>query len=559
MQLTVGVALSVASAVVSFAVAALAWRRKAPGTVGLVAFTAAAGVWAGGNAMQVAATTLDAKLLAVDVQWVGILVVPVAWFVFAAEYTGREEWVNRRTLGVLSVFPVVMFAFVLTNDYHHLVQVSATLEESGGVVRLSREFGWLFWVASAYSNLVNAVGTVMLLTAAVKVGGQYRRQTAAVLVGASVPWLAHVAYLSGSTTIEPEAFFGVTAVAFAYAMLEYDLFELLPVARDRVFAELDDGVVVVDGRGRVADYNAAARRLLGVDFSAGDTFHAVVPGAIARALEAEGCDPVRVVAGGETRWLTVQSSLVGEDPSGRLVVLRDVTELERKRTELDRENERLERVADTISHDLRNPLSVAEGYLDLAVAEGDPADFERVRSALDRMDDIIDGTLRLARTGLEDPEMSDVPLTTVVERAWENVPTETAALRVDVGDRVVRADPDQLESLLENVFHNSVEHGSAVATAADDDPAVTVTVGATDDGFFVADDGPGVPERQRGDVFERGYTTSDTGTGLGLAIVLDIAEAHGWRARLGESDAGGARLDVTGVEAVDRLAEEPTR
>jgi len=136
--------------------------------------------------------------------------------------------VNRRTLGVLSVFPVVMFAFVLTNDYHHLVQVSATLEESGGVVRLSREFGWLFWVASAYSNLVNAVGTVMLLTAAVKVGGQYRRQTAAVLVGASVPWLAHVAYLSGSTTIEPEAFFGVTAVAFAYAMLEYDLFELLP-------------------------------------------------------------------------------------------------------------------------------------------------------------------------------------------------------------------------------------------------------------------------------------------------------------------------------------------
>jgi len=91
MQLTVGVALSVASAVVSFAVAALAWRRKAPGTVGLVAFTAAAGVWAGGNAMQVAATTLDAKLLAVDVQWVGILVVPVAWFVFAAEYTGRES------------------------------------------------------------------------------------------------------------------------------------------------------------------------------------------------------------------------------------------------------------------------------------------------------------------------------------------------------------------------------------------------------------------------------------------------------------------------------------
>jgi signal transduction histidine kinase len=571
MQLTVGVALSVASAVVSFAVAAFAHRRSAPGTVGLAAFSVAAGVWAAGNAVQVAVATLDAKLLAVDVQYVGILVIPLAWFVFAAEYTGREEWVNRRTLAALSVFPVVMFALVLTNDHHHLVRVSATLEETGGVVRISREFGPMFWVATAYSNLVNSVGTVMLVVAALRVGGQYRRQTAAVLVGTSVPWLANVADMAGTTTIEPEAFFGVTAVAFAHAMLAYDLFELLPVARDRVFAELDDGVVVVDKRGVVADYNDAAQRLLGTHLATGSQFRETAPPAIARALEAGDDDPVEIVAGGETRWLTVQSNLADDDTSGRLVLLRDVTELQRKRTELDRENERLERVADTISHDLRNPLSVADGYLDLAEERGDPEDFERVRNALDRMDDIIDGTLRLARTGLSDPDVRDVALADVVERAWANVPTEAAELVVDggVGDsaarssaprsdavHVVRADPDQLESLLENVFRNAVEHGAR--SDAGDAPAITVTVGATPKGFFVADDGRGIPERDRGDVFERGFTTSDSGTGLGLAIVLDMAEAHGWQAALSDSDEGGARLDVTGVETVADAPRERT-
>jgi PAS domain S-box-containing protein len=570
MQFTAGVALSVVSAVVSAVVAVYAHRRSAPGSRGVAAFSAATTVWAGGNAVQAAATDLPTKLLAIDVQYVGILVVPVAWFVFAAEYTGRESWVTPRTVGALAVFPVVLFVAVLTNDAHLLVRTDVGLEPVDGVVRITRAFGPLFWVATAYSWLVSSLGTVLLLDHAIRVGSEYRRQTVAVLAGVSVPWLAQTAYFAGATAVEPEAFFGVTAAAFGYAIVRHDLLDLVPVARDRVFEELHDGVVVVDGDGRVADYNPAATSLLGADLATGLTATAVLPDAMLDAADSDDASTVEVDRDGETRWLAVEAGPVSGAGVGELLLFRDVTELHRRRHALDRENDRLERVADTISHDLRNPLNVADGYLELAERTGDPEQFDRVRDALDRMDNIIEGTLRMARTDLHTPEKADVSLAAVAERAWLNVVTNESTLDVGSRDVTVRADPDQLESLLENVFRNAVEHGSTSnrnATRPDDavehgDEDVTVTVGLTGDGhaptgFYVADDGPGIPEADREDVFERGFTTSSDGTGLGLSIVADIADAHGWTVDLTESTTGGVRLKVTGVTAHAEQATEP--
>jgi len=80
---------------------------------------------------------------------------------------------------------------------------------------------------------------------------------------------------------------------------------------------------------------------------------------------------------------------------------------------------------------------------------------------------------------------------------------------------------------------------------------VTVTVGSLEDGFYVADDGPGIPEADREKVFESGYSTDGDGTGLGLAIVRRIAQAHGWDVTLTTSESGGARFEFHGVERPD--------
>jgi len=208
--------------------------------------------------------------------------------------------------------------------------------------------------------------------------------------------------------------------------------------------------------------------------------------------------------------------------------------LSERTARLERQNERLDRFASIVSHDLRNPLNVARGYVDLARETGETDDLENAADALDRIDALVDSMLDLAREGeaVDDPE--PVRLATVATEAWSTVDAPEASLAVE-SDADVRADPERLRTLLENCFRNSVDHGG-------EDVRVAVEP-LPDGGFAVTDDGPGVDPDERDTVFDRGYTTANDGTGFGLAIVRDIADAHGWTTAVTESAGGGARFE----------------
>jgi len=244
----------------------------------------------------------------------------------------------------------------------------------------------------------------------------------------------------------------------------------------------------------------------------------------------------------------------------------DVESRLRQRTEeLERQNERLEEFASIVSHDLRNPMNVARGRLELARAacevSDDAADqFEAVENAHDRMAELIDDVLALARQGATDVDPEPVSIRTVAEETWTTVETRDATLSVE-DDGTVHADPTRLQQLIENLFRNSVEHGSTSSRAEPDDSVeddstssasptdgLRVRVGLIDDGFYVADNGPGISADDRGAVFESGYSTTADGTGFGLAIVEGIADAHGWSVAVAESESGGARFEFVAGE-----------
>ncbi|WP_126662242.1 PAS domain S-box protein [Haloterrigena salifodinae] len=281
---------------------------------------------------------------------------------------------------------------------------------------------------------------------------------------------------------------------------------------------------------------------------------------------------------------------------GTIHAIRDITRRRRYQRELERQNDRLEEFASVVSHDLRNPLNVARGTLELH-AEDCPQpgeSIDRIRWSLQRMDELIDRLLSLARHGQTIGKQTPVSLSTSVRRAWNAVDTANATLECAVETTIV-ADEGRLQALLENLFRNSVEHGStsspsqaqedtgrrsassepSVADAPEDSvehgstdadsraqqerSGVTVTVGpletAVDDdrsvrGFYVTDDGPGF-DSEPDDVFEFGYTTAEDGTGFGLAIVEGIAEAHGWAVTARNGDDGGARFEISGVDVRD--------
>ncbi|MFC6955426.1 PAS domain-containing protein [Halorubellus litoreus] len=228
---------------------------------------------------------------------------------------------------------------------------------------------------------------------------------------------------------------------------------------------------------------------------------------------------------------------------------RDVTERKRLQAELHEQNERLSDFASVLSHDLRNPLAVAQGRLD---AVDDP-NVAAAEEALSRMDSLITDVLALAREGDVVEATERVSLGEVATYAWSMVETDGLVLDVPEGV-VVHADRERLVSVFENLFRNTVEHGSTGSrtrsgnTVEHANGASTVTVSATEDGFVVADDGPGIPEGERDSVFDRGHTTDPDGTGFGLAIVAAIVDAHEWTVEVTESADGGAEFAFHGVD-----------
>jgi Signal transduction histidine kinase len=231
-----------------------------------------------------------------------------------------------------------------------------------------------------------------------------------------------------------------------------------------------------------------------------------------------------------------QEYLVKDDIDGRLLhrAIRHGLERHRQAQRIRRQNARLERFAHVVSHDLRNPLGVAQGRIELI---DDDEHAPTIADNLDRMEAIIDDVLTLAREGKAVEETEPVDLAMVTAGCWESVQTASAGLSV-INPPVVYADEGRLQQLLENLFRNSVEH------AGDD---VAIAVGRLPDGFYVEDDGPGIPEEDRKKIFEAGFSTNPDGTGFGLNIVEEIAAAHGWDVAVTDGSEGGARFEFTEV------------
>jgi PAS domain S-box-containing protein len=222
-------------------------------------------------------------------------------------------------------------------------------------------------------------------------------------------------------------------------------------------------------------------------------------------------------------------------------VYTDITDQKETERTIQKQKERLDAFTSTVSHDLHNPLNVAQGRLELAREQHDSEHLQAVEEAHDRIETLIEDLLTLAREGDRALTVEPVSLAAVVDDCWEAVGTGDASLSVET-EATVHADRGQLRQLIENLIRNAVEHGGA---------GVQVTVGECDGGFYVGDTGPGIPEDERDDVFDAWYSTSEDGTGFGLSIVDQVVEDHDWAIRLTESSAGGARFEITGVEITE--------
>ena len=523
---------------------------------GLVALLVTSGLWAAFHVGYLAAPTTSAQYgfyllgLIVGLATVG------PWLYFCSAYTGRTLHHNRTYQSVAVVVYLAIVSVKLTNPIHELYFTSTATTVPFPHLLISH--GVLHWIAMGLAYSLAIVGIFMLFELFAQV--DYDTKPFVGLIALTLlPIIFDVAGVVYPQLLDlTHSALGVAIFAVGVLFIYTDHFETIQLA-----GRYNDPVIVIGDDREIRDFNPTAERMFPELATAlGEDIAEALP-ELAASVTAETV--IEHQRNGKTAYYQPKTNPFSASHAklGQLIIFNDITEQETYRRELEAKNEQLESFTSMVSHDLRNPLNVAQGYSAIisetlttnSNEDGsyEPLDADSMRTlddaattvsrSLTRMEVLIEDLLVLAREGQSIDETASVSLQAVARASWEMVTQKDATL-VTSDALQFTADPDRLQQLFENVFRNAIEHGGE---------DVTIQVGVLDDGagFYIADDGPGIPEEKRSDVFASGFTTNREGTGFGLAIVSTIVEAHGWKITLTESESGGARFEITGIDRIE--------
>jgi two-component sensor histidine kinase/PAS domain-containing protein len=346
--------LALAAAAIALGILAVyVWRRRtAPGGIFFSLLLVAGAVWALSCALEAAAIGLQDKIFFAKFAYFGIVSIPPLWLLFAIGHSQRSRWLSYRRIALLWLIPVIMLALVWTNELHGLVWSGITPASAVPGELLACGHGIGTWACLAYSYVLILAGICLMVRMPAYSLRLSRSRIGVLLLCGLIPLLLSVLYMAGVNPFDGMNMiitaFVIMVLLGVWVLLKQRLFDLLPVARETLISSMADGVLVLDKQDRVVEMNPAAMRLIGAVPAAGQRADALLgrwPDLLA-CCQGGRETPARVpLAGPECRrWLDTHVSLLCDGrgrPAGRLVVLRDITELVENEEKLKSFNESL--------------------------------------------------------------------------------------------------------------------------------------------------------------------------------------------------------------------------
>ena len=321
------------SAITALIVAILIWpRRSAPGGLPLFLMLITTMIWAGANAFFLNAETIQSRYFWSNVGILGVLCGTPTLLIFALQYTGREHWLTRRNLILISFIPFASIFLAWTNHFHHLFYT----EVDSGTPRV---MGIGFYVFLVYSYPLVIYTLAVIIQAYIRSPQLYRGQTGAILIGTLIPFVGNVIHQGLNISLEDPTpiLFTIMGLFYAYGLFAFRLFDLVPVARHTLVEHMRDGVLVIDSRNRIIDVNPAAFRLL--RFTARPLIGLNI-NQLAFSIPIDETSQTEIMLEGESpRHLSLQAEPLLDRHNiarGHLIVVRDITERKRLEVELER-------------------------------------------------------------------------------------------------------------------------------------------------------------------------------------------------------------------------------
>ncbi len=539
-------------------------RQSAPAALPFIAVCITGGIWTLFYGLELITANLDGKMFWNNFQYLGIPTIGVAWLVFALAYTEQDRWLKWKFIAPLLIVPVITMLLVWTHSSHTLMYQAIRLDTDGPVPMVDLTYGLFFWVNAAHSYIVLIVGSALLIRQGWRSRQVYRWQAIITGLAAVIPLVGNVIYLGRllpfPLDLTPIGFV-IAMLIFGWSIFRYKLFDLIPVAYQKIVEKMPDLVVVLDASNRIVELNPVAARLLNVQpqgvigrdvksvFANWQAFVdqclSLGDGRAEIKLERPNRDPL---------WFDVQmASLYGQAGrlQGKLGILRDITE--RKQNELAlalardealSANQFKTQLLSNVSHDLRTPLSGIRGYTELLLlgAYGDLN--ETQRDSLDninkngqRLNELItelldharleSGKLTLKNGPVTPRELADKVSASMKILAEAKGISYTMEVDPELPTTLI-GDDERLQQILQNLAGNAVKftsHGSV--------KALLFKASANQWGMKVTDTGAGIPMDAQSSIFEPFSQLSQSskedrkGFGLGLSIVKQLATLMG--------------------------------
>ncbi len=553
------------SVALTFSMGVYAFRRRGHfASIPFIAMCFFATLWAFGYIFELGSTSLEVKLWAVKIEYIGIIGVPLSWTAFALSYSGHGYWLTKRNVILALIFPLLTLLVVWTTEFHHwfFTEINTTTDQTSGLLLIWNPPGWWFWLHAVYIYGILVFGTYFLFREYWNQRDVYRSQVIVNIAAILLPWIANGVVIARLIPIDVTSVtFSLSILILGWGFLRYGLLNIVPVAHRTVFESISDAVIVLDPSMRIVELNRAALELFDLQVNAviGKPFHKVFHKWIYledQALKKHGFHREIVLesAGKSTRWFDLFVSALRDSPrqsGGWIVTFRDITSVKENesalaiaRDEAARANSFKSQLLANVSHELRTPLGIIMGYTDLlarkSYGELDEKQISvlgKIRESTEYLEALVSGLLDQAQLDSGRLKLAEVPfeVRVVLGKTCNQLSILAEAKKLEFSATIsddmpvsIVGDSQRLKQILVNLISNAIKFTET--------GGVTVKIyksGSKQWKMEVSDTGPGIPQNAIQSVFEPFKQLPEVnrilrkGYGLGLSITQQLIRLMG--------------------------------
>lgn len=542
--------------VAALIMAAIIYRRTGDAVKQFAYITFGISIWSISYSFELSSNNFDDMFFWLRIEYLGVAFLPAMWFQFIVKFIGKNHWLTKTKTILLYLIPSITFVAVNTNDIHYLFYSNVSVDYLGPFPLLDISAGPIYIIHAIFFYASIIIGVVLLLIKFIKADKIYKRQNSVIIIGALVPWLINILYLFGfrpynHIDLTPYAFV-TTSMLIGFGLLKFKLFDIIPVARDKVIETLNEGIIVLDAQDRIVDFNGKLKDIvqhglnkqikIGMNyvdlFGFDQELTNIVINRESKTYEATFSHKTFEIS---ISPLFDKSTIY----SGVVIIHRDISEQKTSQELLINQSEELrslnqlkDKMFSIIAHDLRGPIMNLKEIMSLfdqkIISDQElKTHLPIINTEIKTTASLLENLLYWSRTQLKgeriNPDYLNIKLTSIVQLNLLDSQIKEKELQIVnelTENIIVFADKNMVELVIRNLLSNAIKYCNKGDT-------IRLQASLDNDYYIISiiDTGIGIEEENLPKLFGmNNYSTMGThaerGTGIGLLLCKEFIEKN---------------------------------